>query len=130
MKKTKIILIIITILLVFNLFTPASLAGLKFGDATRLMGKTSAEAGVVRGSLPGIAASIIQFLLGLVGIIFFILFLYGGFAWMTAGGSEEKIIKAKKIIINAVIGLAIVILAYSITYFIASALEATPATNQ
>ena len=37
---------------------------------------------------------------------------------MTAGGSEEKVTKARQIIINSAIGLAIVMMAYAITWFV------------
>ena len=37
---------------------------------------------------------------------------------MTAGGNSEQISKARKTIINGIIGLAIVVLAYSIALFV------------
>ena len=54
-------------------------------------------------------------LLGLVGTIFLVLVIYGGFTWMLAQGKEEKITKAKTIIIDASIGLGITLAAYIIT---------------
>lgn len=65
-----------------------------------------------------IAAIIIRSALALIGIVFVVLTLYAGWLWMTAGGEEEKISKAKKLLSNGVIGLAIILSAYSITYFI------------
>jgi hypothetical protein len=62
-----------------------------------------------------IIVSIILYAMGLVGLIFLILMLLAGFQWMTAGGNEDKITKAKDRFKNAVIGFAIVMLAYSIT---------------
>ncbi|MDO8425523.1 MAG: pilin, partial [bacterium] len=47
---------------------------------------------------------------------------YGGFLWMTANGAEEKITKAKKILINGAIGLLIVLSAFSIAQFVLSRL--------
>ena len=61
---------------------------------------------------------IVQALLGFLGIIFLILVIYAGFTWMTAGGNEEKIGTAKKLLTNAAIGLAIILCAYAITLFI------------
>ena len=63
-------------------------------------------------------ASIIKVVLGLLGTIFVILMIYAGILWMTAGGNDEQVKKAQKIIQRAVIGLIIVVLAYAITYFI------------
>lgn len=66
-------------------------------------------------SIEGIVASIIQYLLSFLGVIFIILIIYSGFLWMTASGDSEKITKAKDILISAVIGIIIVLSAYMIT---------------
>jgi len=65
-----------------------------------------------------IIALIIQSVLGILGVIFLILIIYGGAIWMTAEGDEEKVKRAQKIIRNATIGLLIVISAYAISYFV------------
>lgn len=65
-----------------------------------------------------IAGKIVNVFLGIVGIIMVILFVYGGFVWMTAGGNEEKVKKATQILTRATIGFIILILAYSISYFV------------
>lgn len=72
--------------------------------------------------IPGRIGDIISTILGLVGIIFLILMIYGGLMWMTASGSEEQVGKAKKIITSAVIGMIIVFSAYAITYFVTQTL--------
>lgn len=65
-----------------------------------------------------IIANIIRAALGLVGIVLVCLILYAGYLWMTAGGNEDQIGQAKSIIRNAVIGLAIILSAYSIVAFV------------
>lgn len=65
-----------------------------------------------------IIADIIKLLLSFLGIIFLSLIIYGGFLWMTAGGTPDKIVKAKAIIINGVIGMAIILSSYAITSFV------------
>jgi len=62
---------------------------------------------------------IVRVLLGTIGVLFACLTVYAGFLWMTAGGNEEHIEKAKKLIFRAVVGLIIVLSAYSITWFAA-----------
>ena len=62
----------------------------------------------------------IGLVLSFIGVLFLILTIYGGINWMTAGGNEQKVEKSKTIIINAIIGLLIVISAYTITSFIGS----------
>lgn len=67
-------------------------------------------------------ALIIRAVLGLLGIITVALMLYAGFLWMTAGGNSEQIGTAKSIMINATIGLVIILSAYAITYAVFSIL--------
>ena len=69
-----------------------------------------------------IAANIIRVALGLLGIVALCLILYGGYVWMTAGGDEERIGQAKKILVNSVIGLIIILSAYAIVSFVISKL--------
>lgn len=69
-----------------------------------------------------IIAKIIRAALGLVGLIAVGFTIYGGYMYMTAGGNEEKIATAKKILKNMVIGLAIILSALSIVQFIISAI--------
>ncbi len=64
------------------------------------------------------AAKIIRAALGLLGIISLVLVLYGGFVYMTAGGSEEKVAQGKKILVNAGIGLVIIFSAFGIVSFV------------
>ena len=63
-----------------------------------------------------IAATTIKVILNFLGIIFVSLIVYAGFLWMTAGGSEDRVEKAKKLIYRSVIGLIIILAAYSITW--------------
>ena len=71
-----------------------------------------------------IIAKAIQTFLSLLGIVFVILLIYGGYSWMTAGGNEDKVTKAKETITRAIIGLVIVASAYSITYFVLTNMSA------
>jgi hypothetical protein len=68
--------------------------------------------------LPAIIGSIINAALGLLGVVLVVLLIYGGFLWMTAGGNSDQVDKAKKMIINSVIGIIIVLAAYSISYYV------------
>lgn len=72
-------------------------------------------------SLSQTVGGYIKVILGVLGVIFFVLTFYAGFLWLTAGGDEGKITKAKDIILAATIGLAIVVLSYGITVFIVGA---------
>ncbi len=69
-------------------------------------------------SLSEAIASIIQIVLGFLGVIFIVLFVYAGILWMTSAGNEDKIGTAKSTMTAAIIGLAIVLSAYAITFFV------------
>lgn len=63
---------------------------------------------------------LIRAFLSLVGLILLFLFIYAGYLWLTAGGNAEQIETAQGYIKNGVIGLIIVLSAYSITIFAAN----------
>jgi len=127
-KSILILIIAVSLLYVFSL---SAMAALNFGDAPGLTGTGAREAGISLADDPAvIAAVVVQAILGLVGMIFFIYFIYGGFKYMIAAGSDQKVQDARKIIIHAVIGLAIITVAYSISFFIVSNLENAASTDQ
>jgi len=70
------------------------------------------------GTLTSMVGKIIKGILSLLGIVAVLLILYAGYLWMTAGGNEEDVKKAKAWIVNAIIGIIIIVLAYAITSFV------------
>ena len=89
---------------------------------------TGAEYGTVtENTIPQMVGQIVRITLSFVGAIFFILIIYSGIQWMTAGGNEDKVTKARTRLINAAVGLAITIAAYFITWFISTTLLTTNA---
>ncbi len=65
-----------------------------------------------------VVAAVIRVMLTFLGVIFICLMIFAGFRWMTSAGNEEAISKAKRIMIAAIIGVVIVILAFAITTFV------------
>ncbi len=78
----------------------------------------AAEAGLGEADLTTTIAQIIRVALGFLGIIAVVIILMGGFKWMTAGGNDDKVKDAKKLIISGIIGLVIVLSAYAIAQFV------------
>ena len=108
-------------IMVLSLFTAASVlvspvsaleTGINYAENTGLGNKDPRE----------IAADIIKVILGFLGIIAVVIILLGGFKWMTAGGNEDKIEEAKKMITAGVIGLVIILAAFGIATFVISSL--------
>ncbi len=62
--------------------------------------------------------NIITFVLGLLGLIAVIMILYGGFIWLTAGGNEDKVSSAKRIISSAIVGLVVILISWAIVNFV------------
>lgn len=62
--------------------------------------------------------TIVNVILGFLAIVAVLIIAYGGLVWMTSRGNEQQVEKAKKILINAVIGLVVVFLSYSIAFFV------------
>jgi len=74
--------------------------------------------------------NIIKIALDMLGVVFLVLIVYGGYIWMIARGDEAMVEKAKDTITRAAIGLIITLAAYGITFYIVdritqSALKAT-----
>lgn len=69
-----------------------------------------------------IASSVVQVMLGFLGVIAVVLILFGGFKWMTAMGNEDKVDEAKKLISYGVVGLLIVLAAFAVSVFVLNAL--------
>ena len=59
-------------------------------------------------------ARVIGQILPIVGAIFWAMMMYGGFLWLTAGDDSKRTTKARGVIVNGAIGMAIVIGAYVI----------------
>ncbi len=64
------------------------------------------------------AVGIINLVLSFLGLVAVVIVLIGGFKWMTAGGNEEKVGAAKKLLVGGLIGLIIVLLAWGISTWI------------
>jgi len=67
-------------------------------------------------------ASIISIALTLIGTVVVVIIIWAGFKWMTAGGNADQVTEAKTQIGQAVIGLAIILMAYSITQSVTTSL--------
>ncbi len=86
--------------------------GSDFGDST----------GLGQGDLKTTIGSLIRVALGFLGVVAVVIVLLGGFKWMVAGGNDEKVAEAKRLIIAGIIGLAIILSAFAITQFVISSI--------
>ena len=73
--------------------------------------------------LAAFAQDVVRYLLGFVTIIGVIYVIYAGFQLMTGGGDEEKVKKARQIIIYVLVGIVLMWLAYAIVQLIIWAID-------
>lgn len=66
--------------------------------------------------------TIINVVLGVLGLLAVVVIIYGGFMYTTSAGDASKIKKAKDTIMYGVIGLVIALLAYAIVNFVLSSI--------
>ncbi len=133
MKLPRIQSALVRLLIIVGLgvLVVAGAASAQGGDFTKEMGEQLGAAGGAAGYSAPVdprvtAINVVRIILTLVGTIVFIIAVYAGFTWMTAGGDEEKISKATALLRNCVIGLAIIMLAYAITIAIANIAQGYP----
>jgi len=114
--NTKYFISAMIIAISLGLTAPALATDYGAGTAARAAGLT-----VRSGGLPALAGDVIGRALTFVGVLFFVLMLYGGITWMLARGNEEYSRKAIGTITAAIIGLIIIAGSYAITQFVFNA---------
>ncbi len=75
-------------------------------------------------TIPTLIGRIINAVLGLVGSIALLMFIYGGITWMTAAGNKQNVEKGKNILMWAALGLAVIFLSYALVTFVIQAIGA------
>ncbi len=113
----KILIIVFLIILVGSFFSVKVLA-LEAGGLNESGKEAGFKVGGREMTITEIIGFIIKTILSFLGVIFFISTFIAGYAWMTAGGSSEIVDKAKARIVNSIIGIIVILLAYVITGFV------------
>lgn len=124
--KQKIRIFLATLLLLFT-FTPAlvSAAGCNTDDTTSTKSAITSGADCASGnsdktpqSLDTTAKGILNILSSVVGVAAVFMIILGGLRYITSGGDPEKVKTAKKTLIYAIVGLAIVALTQAIVHLV------------
>lgn len=86
--------------------------------------KAQANAGLPKNlqDLTSTLALIYNVILIAAGVLFMLMFFFGALTYLTNAGNEETTTKAKKMMIDSVIGLILTLAAYAIAKFILEAL--------
>jgi hypothetical protein len=92
------------------------------GGRTSLVPSSLNSAEGVLNSGQALISYILTFLTIFAGLMFLYQFLRGALAWLSAGGDQKKVSDARDMITQGVIGLVIIIAAYSIIGLISTVL--------
>lgn len=117
LKYTKFIISTVMILVIFGIGFSVHAQGL--GSAFK-NANTVADTGGYKTdvSAESMIAKIISILLSILGVLFLLLMIWGGYLWMMARDNEQEVTRAKNLITAAVIGIIVVVSAYVISYFV------------
>ncbi|MBT3864925.1 hypothetical protein HOE67_04155 [Candidatus Peregrinibacteria bacterium] len=66
------------------------------------------------GSIRSLALRIVNYFLTFLGIVAVMMIIFGGVTYVTAAGKQESIDNAKKIILYAILGIIVILLAFAI----------------
>lgn len=66
-------------------------------------------------SIADVVNQVLPIVYGVSGLGLFVFLIYAGFTWLLSSGDPDKLRKAQDTMLNAVIGLGIVLLAYFAT---------------
>lgn len=115
----------IALLLMFSAIVVLFSAGHAIAQASFGL-EVPAATGLGSPDLKLLIVRIVRIILGFLGIIAVIINMYAGFLWITSKGEEEQISRAKRILLNGVIGLLIIASSYLIASYVINRLtEAT-----
>jgi hypothetical protein len=121
MSKINLKKILLTTIIGITLFASAVFAeGILPGENGTSISKCNSANGCGNYSLNdfvAVAVNVSKWILGVVGSIALIFFIYGGFVFILSGGNEKNVELGKQILINSIIGLVIVFASYIIIQF-------------
>lgn len=107
--------VFVSAFLIFSLFTIFNTTP-AYADAVKTCDGVACISNPLSAETPqALIGQIINSILGVVGSLALLMFVYGGITWMTSSGNQEKVKKGRDIIVWAAIGLVIVFSAYGLT---------------
>jgi len=111
-KNLLLLLVGIGVFFLFNGFLTETAHAATLPNPMERMGSTPQQ----------VVGNIIKIVLGLVGTLSLVMFIYGGLQWMLSSGNPEKVKKGRDTLIWATLGLVIIFTSYMLVNFIITAL--------
>jgi uncharacterized membrane protein YwzB len=117
-KYKRIITLTLYVYIGISIILPELVYAIDPGVVTPQLSAAGGSTGLTKLDPRIFVANMIQMSLGILGTIFAGLVVLSGYWLLTAQGREDVITNAKKTMLRAVVGLIVILLAYSITTFI------------
>ena len=116
LHPSKIFLAPVALSLIIMVVNVSVASASTFGEIIKGLGKTGTAAGYPVGADNAPKQGFIEFFttyingfFAMIGALFMVLVIYGGWLWMTAQGKEDQVTRAKQLLLHAVIGLGVII---------------------
>ena len=111
------IFLLVSAVIIFGCITPVmAIGGKQSGDVTPLPNPIPGLEGEDAPQI--LVGKLINAIMGIVGSMALVMFIFGGIMWMLAAGNTERITRGKNILIWATVGLVVIFSSYAIVRFI------------
>lgn len=124
--------ILSAVVLAVALFLPVATHAVATCTDGTLMGgvcvPTGSSTGLPETPIGKVIISVMNWLLGMLGLIAIIMFVVAGYQYLTAAGDEKNTESAKNNIKYAVIGVAVALLGFTVIYTVQRIIEGTSTT--
>ena len=124
-KKINLLKVVEVSAVIALTLAPLAVSALQLPSCTGLNGVNCSSAS---GSLTDLIIYIINIMLAIAGVIAVLFLIIGGFWYITSAGNEETAEKGKGTVINAIIGIVIVIMSYVIVSVLSRFITSSPST--
>ena len=102
-KKTfSFLIVLLTISLFFSFSTPLFAQGTTFDNP------------IVTDNITVLIGNVIKIILGILGSVALLVFIIGGFMWLTSMGNPEKVKKGRDTLVWAALGIIIIFSSYAL----------------
>lgn len=116
-RKGRLLIFWVCFLLIFPVFFAFAQTE-QTEDGVESTGSVSLENPIEAETPQEFIGNILNAVLGVVGSLALLMFVYGGLVWMTAAGNADKVQKGKSILTWAALGLVIIFTSYALVNFV------------
>ena len=99
-------------------FIPVAVLAQGLKDAGDKLGSMQDKGVGLSSNFQGLTGTVLAGIFYILGTIFLLLMIYGGYVWIKAAGRDQEVDRAKRILMTSIIGMIVILASYAITNFI------------